>query len=145
MRYAEPTEIADGDEIEFYRPFHWRGQDTVNKQSSGEDLDHTLQWRLEDEQDEAHKYLRHIYKSRIERGVSREMARIDLPLSTYTKWFWKNDLHNTLHFLKLRMDPHAQWEIRKYAEAMYGLLTVRLPVIMGLWEEIREDSNLRQP
>jgi thymidylate synthase (FAD) len=46
--------------------------------------------------------------------VARELARIDLPLSTYTQWYWKIDLHNFLHFLKLRVDAHAQWEIQEY-------------------------------
>jgi thymidylate synthase (FAD) len=54
--------------------------------------------------------------------VARELARIDLPLSTYTQWYWKIDLHNLLHFLKLRVDPHAQWEIQEYGRVMAGML-----------------------
>ena len=57
------------------------------------------------------------------RGLARELARINLPLATYTQWYWKIDLHNLFHFLGLRADPHAQYEIRVYAEAM--LETVR--------------------
>ncbi len=56
-------------------------------------------------------------------GLARELARMNLPLNTYTQWYWKIDLHNLLHFLSLRADPHAQYEIRVYAEAM--LETVR--------------------
>ncbi|HRK95632.1 MAG TPA: FAD-dependent thymidylate synthase [Rhodospirillales bacterium] len=56
-------------------------------------------------------------------GLARELARMNLTLSTYTQWYWKIDLHNLLHFLSLRADPHAQYEIRVYAEAM--LETVR--------------------
>ena len=56
-------------------------------------------------------------------GLARELARINLTLATYTEWYWKIDLHNLLHFLSLRADPHAQYEIRVYAEAM--LETVR--------------------
>jgi thymidylate synthase (FAD) len=54
--------------------------------------------------------------------VARELARIDLPLSTYTQWYWKIDLHNFLHFLKLRVDTHAQWEIQEYGRVMAGML-----------------------
>ena len=52
------------------------------------------------------------------RGLARELARMNLTLNTYTQWYWKTDLHNLLHFLALRLDPHAQWEIRQYAEIM---------------------------
>ncbi|HEY3494955.1 MAG TPA: FAD-dependent thymidylate synthase [Polyangiaceae bacterium] len=55
-------------------------------------------------------------------SVARELARIDLPLSTYTQWYWKIDLHNLLHFLKLRVDRHAQWEIQEYGRVMAGML-----------------------
>jgi thymidylate synthase (FAD) len=58
------------------------------------------------------------YLEMIEAGVAREIARIHLPVSLYTEWYWQIDLHNLFHFLKLRMDPHAQYEIRVYAEAM---------------------------
>jgi thymidylate synthase (FAD) len=54
--------------------------------------------------------------------IARELARIDLPLSTYTQWYWKIDLHNLLHFLKLRVDTHAQWEIQEYGRVMAGML-----------------------
>ena len=54
--------------------------------------------------------------------VARELARIDLPLSTYTQWYWKIDLHNLLHFLKLRVDTHAQWEIQEFGRVIAGML-----------------------
>jgi thymidylate synthase (FAD) len=57
-----------------------------------------------------------VYDERLAHGIAREQARKDLPLSTYTEAYWKVDLHNLLHFLALRMDPHAQLEIRRYAE-----------------------------
>jgi len=60
--------------------------------------------------------------------IARELARIDLPLSTYTQWYWKIDLHNLLHFLSLRMDPHAQQEIRDYANAMFALIQPIVPI-----------------
>ena len=65
--------------------------------------------------------------------VARELARIDLPLSTYTQWYWKIDLHNLLHFLTLRADPHAQWEIRAYAEVMAGILERVAPLSFEAW------------
>jgi thymidylate synthase (FAD) len=61
-------------------------------------------------------------------GVSRELARINLPLSTYTQWYWKIDLHNLLHFLSLRLDEHAQWEIRQYALVMAKMVEALCPV-----------------
>ena len=62
------------------------------------------------------------YEQFIEKGVAREMARIALPVSVYTQWYWKCDLHNIFHFLSLRMDEHAQQEIRDYAFAMFALI-----------------------
>jgi thymidylate synthase (FAD) len=69
----------------------------------------------------------------VERDVARELARIDLPLSTYTQWYWKIDLHNLLHFLSLRVDPHAQWEIRQYGEVMAGMLKRVAPLSYEAW------------
>ena len=55
-------------------------------------------------------------------GITRELARINLTLNTYTEWYWKINLHNLLHFLALRADPHAQYEIRVYAQAMLDVV-----------------------
>lgn len=68
-------------------------------------------------------------------GVARELARMALPLSTYTQWYWKTDLHNLFHFLRLRADPHAQYEIRAYAEAICGLVEGWVP---HAWEAFRD-------
>jgi thymidylate synthase (FAD) len=65
--------------------------------------------------------------------VARELARIDLPLSTYTQWYWKIDLHNLLHFLKLRVDQHAQWEIQEYGRVMAGILKRLAPLSYEAW------------
>jgi thymidylate synthase (FAD) len=65
--------------------------------------------------------------------VARELARIDLPLSTYTQWYWKIDLHNLLHFLTLRVDPHAQWEIQAYGRVMAGMLHRVAPLSYEAW------------
>jgi thymidylate synthase (FAD) len=68
------------------------------------------------------------YEHFIARGVSRELARIALPVNVYTEWYWKIDLHNLLHFLSLRMDAHAQKEIRDYATAMFDLIRPIVPI-----------------
>jgi thymidylate synthase (FAD) len=68
------------------------------------------------------------YERMLEKGIARELARIGLPLSVYTEWYWKIDLHNLFHFLSLRMDPHAQREIRDYANAMFALIQPLVPV-----------------
>jgi thymidylate synthase (FAD) len=65
--------------------------------------------------------------------VARELARIDLPLSTYTQWYWKIDLHNLLHFLTLRVDSHAQWEIQEYGRVMAGMLKRVAPLSYEAW------------
>jgi len=67
------------------------------------------------------------YSKFIEAGLAREIARIDLPLSLYTEWYWKIDLHNLLHFLRLRMDLHAQKEIREYANIMAKIVKAVCP------------------
>jgi thymidylate synthase (FAD) len=66
-------------------------------------------------------------------AVARELARIDLPLSTYTQWYWKIDLHNLLHFLRLRVDKHAQWEIQEYGRVMAGVLKRLAPLSYEAW------------
>jgi thymidylate synthase (FAD) len=65
--------------------------------------------------------------------VARELARIDLPLSTYTQWYWKIDLHNLLHFLTLRVDSHAQWEIQAFGRVMAGMLKRVAPISYEAW------------
>jgi len=64
----------------------------------------------------------------MDKGVAREIARIGLPVNVYTEWYWKIDLHNLFHFLSLRMDAHAQQEIRDYATAMYALIQPIVPI-----------------
>jgi thymidylate synthase (FAD) len=73
------------------------------------------------------------YEWLLEEDLARELARIDLPLSTYTQWYWKIDLHNLLHFLSLRADPHAQWEIREYARVMAGMVKRVAPLSFEAW------------
>lgn len=75
------------------------------------------------------------YKYYLEEDLARELARINLPLSAYTEWYWKIDLHNLFHFLRLRLDPHAQYEIRIYAEAIVELIKKIVPVSLEAFED----------
>jgi thymidylate synthase (FAD) len=68
-------------------------------------------------------------------GLARELARINLTLNTYTQWYWKTDLHNLMHFLRLRADPHAQYEIRAYAERMIETLDAWVPLAAEAFRE----------
>ena len=74
------------------------------------------------------------YQALLDEGLSKELARTVLPLGTYTAWYWKANLHNILHLLRLRLDPHAQYEIRVYAEAMLDLLRPHFPTTIASWE-----------
>ena len=73
------------------------------------------------------------YAWMVQEDVARELARIDLPLSTYTQWYWKIDLHNLLHFLTLRVDDHAQWEIQEFGRVMAGMLKRVAPLSFEAW------------
>ena len=73
------------------------------------------------------------YEWLTDNDVARELARIDLPLSIYTQWYWKIDLHNLLHFLTLRCDGHAQWEIRQFANVMAGMVKRVAPFSYEAW------------
>ncbi len=75
------------------------------------------------------------YQQMLEGGVARELARSNLPLSLYTEWYWQIDLHNLFHFLHLRLDPHAQYEIRVYAEAMARCAKAVAPIAYEAFEE----------
>jgi thymidylate synthase (FAD) len=73
------------------------------------------------------------YEWLVGHDVARELARIDLPLSLYTQWYWKIDLHNLLHFLTVRVDPHAQYEIRAFGRVMAGMLARVAPLTFEAW------------
>lgn len=77
------------------------------------------------------------YQDALEEGVCPEQARMFLHLNHYTQFVWKQDLHNLMHFLSLRLDEHAQWEVRQYAEAIYGLLKEHLPKSMYWFDTYR--------
>jgi thymidylate synthase (FAD) len=110
----------------------WRLQAATNRQGSEGSLSVPAGHKLTQSETELQSFARRVYEQRLEAGVAREQARKDLPLSTYTEAYWKIDLHNLLHFLALRMDAHAQLEIRRYAETI-GQEIVR-PLFPLVWE-----------
>jgi thymidylate synthase (FAD) len=77
----------------------------------------------------------------LEEDVAREIARIDLPLSTYTQWYWKIDLHNLLHFLSLRVDVRAQWEIQQFARVIAGMVKRVAPLSYEAWVDYDLESR----
>ena len=72
-----------------------------------------------------------------QQGLARELARMNLPANVYTQWYWKTDLHNLFHFLRLRADKHAQYEIRVYAEAMCRIAADWVPLAYAAFEDYR--------
>ena len=113
-------------------PDQWRLQATTNRQGSEGDVDAQLGQKLTDAETAFHEAAQKLYDERIEAGVAREQARKDLPLCTYTEAYWKCDLRNLLHYLALRMDLHAQKEIRDYAR-LIGEQIVQ-PLFPLCWE-----------
>jgi thymidylate synthase (FAD) len=117
-------------------PGEWRLQAPENKQGSSGTLDASLGEHVSDEERELQSRARAVYEHRLQIGIAREQARKDLPLSTYTEAYWKIDLHNLLHFLRLRMDPRAQQEIRAYADAIGDkIVSIWVPTV---WEAFRD-------
>ena len=114
LRYSEP-------ENEFYipKPEEVRFQSVTNRQGSSEEkvseetAQKVIDFLSSTSEDSMGKY-----QSMNKDNIARELARIGLPINIYTQWYWKIDLHNLFHFLSLRADPHAQWEIREYAKIM---------------------------
>jgi thymidylate synthase (FAD) len=72
-----------------------------------------------------------------QQGLARELARMNLPMNIYTQWYWKVDLHNLMHFLRLRADAHAQYEIRVYADAICELVKAWVPATWSAFEDYR--------
>ncbi|GAB4132819.1 MAG: FAD-dependent thymidylate synthase [Ignavibacteriales bacterium] len=129
------------DSAQSTKPDEWRVQSTSNRQGSQGFLDVSQGELLSKEENEFHELSRNIYNHRIDLGIAREQARKDLPLSTYTEAYWKIDLHNLLHFLELRMDSHAQLEIRKYSETIgYEIVKKWVPLAWEAFEEYRLNS-----
>ena len=127
---------------EFYIPEHQaiHYQSLRNRQGRrDENVPAELRQRVLDILTTSQQKLYGEYEHLLESDIARELARINLPLSLYTEWYWKIDLHNLFHFLQLRLDEHAQYEIRVYAEAMAGIARRVTPIA---WEAF-EDYTLR--
>ncbi len=123
---------------EFYVPeaATLRYQSKDNKQARGEEcLSSTDSQAILTELESDQKLLYSHYEKMIEKGLAREIARTNLPLSLYTEWYWQIDLHNLFHFLRLRMDAHAQYEIRVYAEVMARCAKAVAPLAYEAFEE----------
>jgi thymidylate synthase (FAD) len=114
------------------KPEEWRLQASNNKQGSTGQVDLQIGKQLSKKEEEIQTACRNVYEERINLGIAREQARTDLPLSTYTEAYWKIDLHNLFHFLELRMDEKAQYEIRQYANVIgYNIVANWVPLT---WE-----------
>ena len=128
---------------EFYipAPEHINAQSQVNNQGRGAVLEGEEAARVLDilKSDSARAYDH--YEAMIsqdgQQGLARELARMNLPANIYTQWYWKVDLHNLFHFLRLRADPHAQYEIRVYAEAIGGIVADWVPYAWRAFEDYR--------
>ena len=123
---------------QYYEPDVLRGQSKVNNQGSegvvdvGEELSSKVSEKLSESFE--------LYQDLLDRGTCREQARGNLPQSTYTEFYWKINLHNLMHYLHLRMDEHAQMEIREYANAIYELVKPLVPVTMEAFKDFRADA-----
>ena len=123
---------------EFYipAPEHVAAQSVVNNQGRGETLTGEEAARVLDilKSDSERSY--NNYQAMIsddgQQGLARELARMNLPANIYTQWYWKVDLHNLLHFLRLRADAHAQYEIRVYADAICSVVADWVPYALSL-------------
>lgn len=115
----------------------WRKQSTGNKQGSEGEITGADAAELSSSEEELQRLCREVYEHRLAKGVAREQARKDLPLSTFTKAYWKIDLHNLLHFLELRLDKHAQKEIREYAGAISFVVSKLFPITWKAFKDYR--------
>jgi len=116
----------------------WREQSKSNNQGSDGYLGPETGKMLSKREAELLSLSREVYNERLACGVAREQARKDLPLSTYTEAYWKVDLHNLLHFLSLRMDSHAQQEIRAYATTIgENIVKPLFPLVWEAFEDYR--------
>jgi thymidylate synthase (FAD) len=141
---------------EFYipAPEHLAAQATKNRQGRGTILEgaaaqHVLDLLREDAEQAYRGYAELLNEEAAgtpidpsRPGLARELARMNLSLNFYTQWYWKTDLHNLMHFLSLRADPHAQYEIRAYAEAMLGTLARWVPMTHAAFLEYRMNAAL---
>ncbi|AAS14844.1 MULTISPECIES: FAD-dependent thymidylate synthase [Wolbachia] len=132
--YSARYSILDN---EFYtpKPEQVAKQSDNNKQGSGEAFDPDTSKEIIDSLINDSNLVYSHYEKFIEQGLAREIARTNLMLNYYTQFYWKIDLHNLLHFLKLRADKHAQYEIRVYAEVMLDIIKKWVPLAYNAFVE----------
>lgn len=121
-------------------PDKWRLQSGMNKQGSSGYASLDTGKSLTEVEARLHAALRQEYERRLALGIAKEQARKDLSLSTYTEAYWKCDLHNLLHFLSLRMDRHAQEEIRAYANVMGEIVAKWVPLVWAAFLDYRMNA-----
>jgi thymidylate synthase (FAD) len=128
---------------EFYipAPEHLAAQSTVNNQGRGEVLEGAEAARvlemLKSDSDRSYDHYEAMLSQEGQQGLARELARMNLPMNIYTQWYWKVDLHNLFHFLRLRADAHAQYEIRVYAEVIAACVRDWVPLAYAAFEDYR--------
>lgn len=123
---------------EYYNPETLRGQSEVNHQGSEGEVAIP-----EEKRTAVSRHLEQsfeLYEDLLENGCCREQARGNLPQSTYTEFYWKINLHNLMHYLHLRMDSHAQKEIREFANAIYTLVEPLVPITMKAFTDFRVNA-----
>ena len=130
---ARYTEVHD----EFYFPAEFRAQDRSNRQGSlpSANLDQKKMLEL---YDKAVKASYAAYQELLDAGAAREMARMVLPVAQYTQFHWTINARSLLNFISLRADDHAQWEIRRYAEAIQEMFRARMPWTWEAWSKLNE-------
>ncbi|MEQ8293145.1 MAG: FAD-dependent thymidylate synthase [Roseovarius sp.] len=128
---------------EFYipAPEHLAAQSVVNNQGrgealTGEEAQRVLEY-LKADSTRAYDHYEEMIGQEGQQGLARELARMNLPANIYTQWYWKVDLHNLLHFLRLRADAHAQYEIRVYAEEICKVVADWVPFAYRAFEDYR--------
>lgn len=115
-------------------------QSTNNKQGRGDVFEEQQAKEFQAEFIEGQQKAYEVYKDMVEKGIAREIARINLPLALYTEFYWQMDLHNLFHFLKLRLDSHAQYEIRLYAEKILEIIKTVCPMAVSSFENTMEKA-----
>jgi thymidylate synthase (FAD) len=128
---------------DFYRPEeeNVRKQSKTNKQGGDTNIGDEEASRFLNELDQICLKAYEAYEWHLQAGVSREQARMLLPVNLYTEWYWLSDLHNLFHFLALRCDAHAQWEIRVFAEAMLKLIEPIVPLAVEAWNDYHDHRS----
>jgi len=120
---------------------HLNVQSDTNKQGRGDLFYQESAKQILDSMEEDQKLAFNSYGQYLNQDVAREIARINLPVSTYSEMYWKMNLHNMFHFLGLRMHSHAQYEIRQYANAMFDLIKPIFPLSCEAFEEYRLNAS----